>query len=123
MVAANRADLAFALQSAKGSPASASSYRTRLTGGRQPGQMRSNAPFEETTGERMYEGSYASESHVEGSPSLMVMPASFTALLYGVLGAISTTGAGDPYTHEITPASSLPYWTFWRWISDLIMEE
>lgn len=38
-------------------------------------------------------------------------PRSIGLLLYGALGSINTTGAG-PYTHTITPGSSLPYLTF-----------
>jgi len=38
-------------------------------------------------------------------------PRSAGLLLYGALGAINTTGAG-PYTHAITPGSTLPYLTF-----------
>ena len=123
MVAANLADLGFALQSAKGSPASASAYRTYLAGGRQVGQMRTQADFEETTGQRMRTDSYVSEAHVDGSPQLFVMAGMIAPIMYGVLGAVSTSGSGDPYTHTFTPATTLPYFTFWRWLADLLYEE
>lgn len=38
-------------------------------------------------------------------------PRSIGLLLYGALGSISTSGVG-PYTHTITPGSTLPYLTF-----------
>ena len=123
MVAANRADIAFAVQSGKGSVASASKYRTFVTGGRQPGQMRTHAPFEQTTSQRMITDMYVSEAHVDGSPSLFVMPKSIAALLTLVLGSRVTTGSADPYTHTITPAATLLYGTFWRWLADLIFEK
>jgi hypothetical protein len=40
-----------------------------------------------------------------------VWPGSFAGLLYAVLGAIQTVGAGAPYTHAITPAALLPWCT------------
>ncbi|MEA2676395.1 MAG: Phage tail tube protein [Chloroflexota bacterium] len=122
MVAANRADIAFAIQSAKGTPATASKYRTFLTGGRQPGISQSMEDFAETTGSRMISDAYVSQAHVEGSPAIYAMPKMAAALLTAVLGGRTTTGAGDPYTHTIIPASTLPYVTFWRWLADLIFE-
>lgn len=123
MVAANRADIAFALQTAKGAAASASVYRTYMTGGRQPGQSRTQEDFEETTGDRMRSGSYVSGAHVEGNPVIFAMPKSLAAILYAVLGGIVTSGASDPYLHTLTPASTLPYLTFWRWLGDLLFEK
>ena len=122
MVAANRADIAFAIQSAKGTPATASKYRTFITGGRQPGQIRTQEDFGETTSQRMTSDAYVSEAHVEGSPVIYAMPKMAAALLTAVLGGRTTTGAGDPYTHTIIPATTLPYVTFWRWLADLIFE-
>lgn len=122
MVAANRADVAFAVQTAKGSVAASSKYRTYLTGGRQPGQIRTVERFEETNELRMTNDAYVAEIRADGAPVLYVMPKMIAALLYAVLGAKSTTGAADPYTHTITPAATLPYLTFWRWIADLIYE-
>jgi hypothetical protein len=123
VVAANRADIAFAIQTAKGAPASVSKYRTFLMAGRQPGQMRTHAPFDQTTANRIITDMYASEAHVDGSPQTYVMPKSIAAWLTLLLGGRVTTGAGDPYLHTITPASTLLYATFWRWLADLVFEK
>lgn len=40
-----------------------------------------------------------------------VWPKSAPLLLFGALGALSSTGASDPYTHTVTPATTLPYLT------------
>jgi len=122
VVAANRADIAFAIQTAKGAAASVSKYRTFVMGGRQPGQVRTHAPLDQTSGTRMMTDMYAAEAHVEGSPQLYVMSKSIGALLTLVLGTRVTTGASDPWLHTITPGSSLLYATFWRWLADLIYE-
>lgn len=122
MVAANRADVAFAIQTAKGSPVAASTYRTYITGGRQPGQMRTQENFAETNELRMVNDAYVAEVHADGNPTMYVMPKMIAALLTAVLGGRNSTGAADPYTHTLTPASTLPYVTFWRWLADLIYE-
>lgn len=40
-----------------------------------------------------------------------VWPRSAPLLLFGALGAISSTGSADPFTHTVTPAVTLPYLT------------
>jgi len=122
VVAANVADIAFAFQSGKGVAAAASKYRTFLIGGRQPGVVRTQEDFEETTGERMISDAYVSQAHVDGSPQIYAMPKSLAALLHAVLGARNTTGAADPWNHAITPSATLPWLTFWRKLSNLIFE-
>lgn len=113
-VPGNIADMPFALQSAKGSAASASQWRLWLAGGSAPHSVMVKEDFEETTGARMLSDSYVSESHVEGEPDLFLMPVSAVPLIYGVLGAKAVSGASDPYTHTLTVATSVPYFTFWQ---------
>jgi hypothetical protein len=123
MVASNIADVAFAIQSAKGSPASASTNRLWLAGGTQPHSNSVNEDFEETSGIRMLSDSYVSSVGVEGAPEFFVMPESIAPLLYGVLGAQAISGASDPYTHTLTPGASLPYFTFWRMLANGLFEK
>lgn len=118
MVASNIADIAWAIQTAKGTPATSSTNRAWLAGGDQPHSNRVKADFEETTGNRMRYDSFTSTVDVMGSPELFVMPLSIGSLLYGVLGAKSVTGAADPYTHTFVPANTLPYFTFWRMLAN-----
>lgn len=122
-ISENIANLRFAIQSAQGTPEATSDYGLYLAGGTQVGAMRTDEPFEETTGARMKADRYASEVHAEGAPEFYVVPNAIGALLYGALGAKSVTGAGDPYTHVFTPATSRPWFTFWRNLGDLIYEE
>lgn len=113
-VPGNIADMPFALQSAKGSAASASQWRLWLAGGSAPHSVMTKEDFVETTGGRMLSDAYVSSAHVEGAPDLFLMPVSAVPLLYGVLGGKAVSGSGDPYTHTLTVASSVPYFTFWQ---------
>lgn len=47
----------------------------------------------------------------------------FRLLAYLALGANADTGAGPNYTHTATPADSLPYFTLWRMIGNVIFEK
>lgn len=52
-----------------------------------------------------------------GSITLLMQPQAAAALLYFGMGAIATSGAADPYTHAITPATSaagFPHICFWQ---------
>jgi hypothetical protein len=122
MPAGNVADLAFALQSAKGTAAAASQYRTRITGGG-VAPMRDIADIEETTGARLRETAYVSQARAEGSPQMVVRPNFVGLLLYGAMGAKAVTGAADPYTHTFTLASTLPWLTAWRMLANGLFEK
>lgn len=55
---------------------------------------------------------------VSGSIKTELAP-SLGSLLKGVLGAVSTTGAGSPYTHAITIDSELPSFIFEKGFTDI----
>lgn len=122
MVASNIGNLRFAIQSAKGTPAAASAFGLFLAGGDLPSARRGQDSFAETTAARMRGERYVTEVHGEGSPQHYVSPKAIGALLYGVLGAKSVTGAGDPFAHVFVPASSTPWFTLWRNAFDMIQE-
>lgn len=121
MPAGNIADLAIALQAAKGTAASASQHRTYTTGGG-VAPMRDVADIEETTGLRLRNASWVQNTRAEGSPQLVARPKIVGLLLYGALGTKAVTGAGDPYTHTFTPATTLPWLTVWRMLASGLFE-
>jgi len=125
MVASNIADIAFAVQSAKGTGVVAGSSTNRLwmAGGSQVHSETVKENFEETTGLRMLSDAYISQVSAAGAPEFFCMPESIAPLLYGVLGAQAITGASDPYTHTLTPAATLPYFTFWRSLAGGLYEK
>lgn len=116
----NIAKLRWAKQSAQGTVATASAFGAYLAGGDQPSADVTDEMFVETTGGRMLSDAYRSQVHVAGAPQFYLMPKSVGSLLYGVLGAKSVSGAGDPYTHIFTAATSRPWFTFWRMVANLI---
>ena len=124
-IPSNIADLAWAIQSAKGSAVADGSdvFRAYLAGGEQPHGEQVREDFEETTGGRMLSDSYVSQASVTGAPEFFVMPKSIGSLLYGVLGAKAVSGAGDPYTHTFTWATTVPYFTFWRMLGNGLYEK
>jgi hypothetical protein len=121
---ANIASLRWAKQSGQGTAVADGAYvfGARLAGGTQVEPARTDNPFNETTGGRMLSDYYASEAHAAGDPQHYLMPLSGTSLLYGCLGAVNTSGSGDPYTHTITAATSRPWWTVRRMLANLIWE-
>lgn len=120
-VAGNIAKLRWAKQTAMGSVASASVFGSRVISG-MPKPVIVDEDFVETTGQQMVAARYRSMASGGGDVQAYVRPAMIGSWLYGVLGAVATTGAGDPYTHVVTPATSLPWWTFWRQQGNLIWE-
>jgi hypothetical protein len=119
----NIANLRWAKQTAQGTAAASSVFGQYLAGGSQVGATGTNGEFEETTSSRIRSDGFVSERHAEGAPDFYVVPNAIGSLLYGALGAVSTTGASDPYSHEITPASSRPWFTVWRNLADTFYEK
>ncbi len=120
MPSENIGNIRFAFQSAQGTAAMASVYGARLAGGSMVGPMRTDETFEETTGAQMREARYVSEVHAAGAPEMYVPPNAAAGLLYGVLGAVDTTGAADPWSHAITAATTRPWMTWWRSLGGLL---
>jgi hypothetical protein len=122
MVAGNIADAAYSLQSAQGSAAAAPTNRILLAGGA-VAPARTIIDIEETTAARLRQRSVVSKVEVQGVPEIAARADDLGLLLLGALGSESVAGAGDPYTHTIVNAGSLPYMTWWRMLGALIFEE
>jgi hypothetical protein len=97
-------------------------YKSPFSGGN-IGPVREMDNLSETDASRDRGVSYVSASGVEGSPELYVRDASIGQLLHGALGADAPTGTSPNFTHVITPANSLPYFTAWRAIADTLWEQ
>lgn len=111
---ANTGELAFAFQSARGTPAPSSTERVYLVGGTMPAPQKEPAAEPYTSTSRISLAPYVDSIRPSGSPLMLVRPESIGALLYAVLGAKAVAGASDPWTHTLTLGASLPYMTFWR---------
>lgn len=117
--AGNDYDIGIALQSAQGVAADDSQFRTFVTaGGVMP--VKDTAPIEETSDERLLTDDYVSGVRAEGGPQIVVRPKIIGLLLYGAMGTKAVSGSGDPYTHTITLAKRLPYFTVWTRLGDSV---
>jgi len=123
VVAGNIGDTSFNFQSAQGTPATAGAYRLRLAGGDFVRGMGENIDLEETTGNQMRDARIASTRFGGGPPEFMIRPRGIAGLLYGVLGTDTPSGSADPWTHVITPATTLPWMTWWANQAALDFEE
>ena len=115
-------ELALAKQSGKGVAATAAQFRTRVTGG-DVMPMRNVPDFAETGTNRLPRTSFVASMGVDGNPSMGLRDEIANLLFYGALGSKAVAGSSDPWTHTITPATALPYFTFWRQLGDLIWEK
>lgn len=115
-------ELAIAKQSGVGVPAAAAQFRTRASGG-DIMPVRNVPDFAETGTNRLPRTSFVASMGVDGSPAMGVRDEIAALLLYGALGSKMVSGAADPFTHTLTPANSLPYFTFWRMLGDLVWEK
>lgn len=99
-----------AKQTAKGSPAANPAFQTGVTDGK-PVNLDIDEEVIEVTSEKPLFGDADRKLVVPGMEyEALVHPKTIGLLLYGALGAVSTTGSG-PYTHVITPAMDVPYLT------------
>jgi hypothetical protein len=96
-------------QSAKGTAASNPAFAFGLAGGG-IGVDIAQEPDKLTSAYLSPAGAYRSKADTGASIETRAWQKAIGLLLYGALGAISTTGAG-PYTHVITLGSALPYLT------------
>jgi hypothetical protein len=107
------AALGVAKQSAFGTPAANPTFLMGVRGGSPATVNIDQSPEDRTSMDYRGVSEMNRNSVVHGvEASLRAHPGSIGLLLYAALGAIATTGAG-PYTHTITPGTSLPYMTFW----------
>jgi hypothetical protein len=122
MPAGNIADLAYALQSAQGTPASTPEIRSYLTGGYVMPNRTIN-DIEETTGQRIRNRAVIASVEVGGTPEIAARADDLGLWLLGALGYETAGASGSDYSHVITNAGSLPWMTFWTMLGSLIYAE
>lgn len=118
----NIADLAMAVQAAKGTASLVSSHRVYLTGGDQIAAVPNVADVEETTSSRLRNAAFLASVQVEGAPQIAVRPKWIGLGLWGAMGAKAVAGVADPWAHTFTLASVQPYLTFWAMQANLLFE-
>lgn len=120
----NRASFAFKKQSAKGSPATIGAAGVDVVPfvGGSIAPSRSIAQLSETDSNRDQGVSYVENFGVEGNPEFYVRDANIHHALEAVLGTLATAGTTN-YTHTITPANALSYFTMYREIDSTLFEQ
>lgn len=121
-VPGNQASFALAKQTAgKGGLVSVYTDRLPFSGGNiQPSRNVDN--LSETDSSRDQGVAFLSSYGVEGSPEVYVRDANMHHILESALGTIADAGVG-PYTHTITPAASLPYYSMYRELGTVLYEQ
>lgn len=121
-VAGNQASFALAKQTAgRGAGVTAYTDRMPFSGG-SIAPSRNIDQLSETDSQRDQGVSFVSSYGVEGSPQVYVRDANIHHILEAALGAIADAGTG-PYTHTITPAATLPYYSMYREIGGVLYEQ
>lgn len=117
----NQAKLGLAKQTVKGTPIATPTQTYLFTGGNiQP--SRTVEQLSETDATRNEGESYASQTAIEGAPEVYVRDSNIHTLLTAALGTQADTGSVN-FTHTITPAAALPYYTLTRSLGGLLFEQ
>lgn len=117
----NQASLAYAKQSVKGTPVTAYVDRLPFSGG-SIAPVRTIDNLSETDSQRDRGVSYVQVLGVEGAPEVYVRDANIHHILEAGFGSLATAGATN-YTHTITPAAAIPYYTVYREIGNTLFEQ
>lgn len=109
-VAGNLWTLGMGKQTAKGTPQATLAYRVKATGG-DIDAARETIQLAETDASIQAGSTVVVGGRVEGTPEHYLRPDDFGFVLNALLGADAITGAADPYTHTITPATATAYYS------------
>lgn len=118
----NQASFALAKQTAKGTPNTTYTDRVPFTGG-SIAPTRSVDNLAETDSNRDQGTSFVTSMGVEGTPEFYVRDAQIHHFLAAAFGAQADTGTTPNYTHTITPANALAYYTLYREIGGTLFEQ
>jgi hypothetical protein len=117
----NQATFALAKQSAKGTPNTTFTDRMYFNGG-SIAPSRSVGNLSETDSNRDQGISFVENYGVEGTPEFYARDANMHHILQAALGALATTGSTN-FTHTVTPANTLAYWTLYRELGGTLFEQ
>lgn len=118
----NQATFALAKQTAKGTPNTTYTDRAFFTGG-SIAPTRSVDNLAETDSNRDQGISFVQNYGVEGTPEAYLRDSFAHHLIGAAFGAQADTGTTPNYTHTITPANALSYYTLYREIGGTLFEQ
>ena len=105
------AQVGFAKQTAKDSPVATAAYQIGVMSGAVVNAEVDEEDLPVTWSSRLLEGHDRKTVMPGAEYEFVVLPKSIGVLLHAVTGAVLTTGASAPFSHEFTPAADLPYLT------------
>lgn len=105
--------LAYAKQTAKGTLATAPTFKSAFSGGSLAPVLETDR-LSETDSSRDQSGAYVTTSGVEGTPEMYVRAKTIGFWLTMALGIDTPTGTTPNFTHTITPGTTLPYVSIWK---------
>lgn len=109
--------------SGKGTPATAPTHKFFYAGSPSLAPTKNTARFAMTDSGRDQGDSYVTSLGVGGDVPLYAHPQGMGILMAGVLGATADGGTTPNYTHTITPANGLFYFTCWRMVGGVLVEK
>lgn len=120
-VRGNQADFRLGKQSAKGTPVTAFTDDLFFTGGSlEP--TREIDQLSETDSNRHEGEDFIQQTSASGSPECYVRDASIHHILQSAMGTLVTTGSTN-FTHTLSLANSIPYYTFGRSLGGILFQE
>jgi Phage tail tube protein len=114
--------IAIAKQTAKGAAATTPTHKYQLAAAPTLYPTKTRERLESTDSGRDMGLSYTQRISVEGDFAVYLYPDGAGPLLYSTMGAVAHSGT-TTFTHTITPANDLPWYTIWRMVGANIFEK
>jgi hypothetical protein len=115
--------IAFGRQTAKGTPAAVPTIKFKLAAAPSIGPVKNRNRYVVTDVGRDQGPGYTSGMMISGDIPIYLEPQGVAPLFFGALGANADGGVNPNYTHTATPANDLPYFTIWRMVGNVIVEQ
>lgn len=121
-ISSKRGSIALAVQSAKGTPATAPKVKFLLAGDPTLAPTKTRGRYQMTDASQDNGPAYTSLMAVEGGMTVYAHPDGLALLSAAVSGANADSGIAVPYTHVATPADDMLWVTMWREVGGVIIE-
>jgi hypothetical protein len=122
-ISSRKGTIAFAVQTAKGSPATVPAVKFKLSGAPSLMPSRTIARYNTTDKGQDPGPAYVSQMGVSGDVPVYVHPDGAAFLFNAVMGQAVDTGATPNFVHTMTYADDVPWLTVWREVGGVITEQ
>lgn len=122
-ISSKHGSIAFGVQTAKGTPATAPTVKCFLSGDPSIAPTKNRARYTMTDASQDNGPAYTSLMAVEGGVQVYAHPEAMGFLSAVVSGANADSGLSPDYTHTATPANDMMWVTVWRMVGGVIVEQ